>query len=139
MEPSYDGPRITPEQSPSLPPVTPEVVPGSFEPQLEQAPQPFEREPLPQEASVTQPQQTMPALPQPVVSVVDDDDATAALLTALPDVAADDDLIEKEWVNKAKHIIAETADDPHAREQAISQLQKEYLRKRYGKEVGVSE
>jgi hypothetical protein len=57
----------------------------------------------------------------------------------VPDVAADDDRIENQWVNKAKQIISETADDPRRREQAIGQLQREYLKKRYGKELGVSE
>jgi hypothetical protein len=57
----------------------------------------------------------------------------------MPATAADDDLIEKEWVDKAKKIIADTADDPHRREEAISQLQRDYLRKRYGKELGVAD
>ena len=53
-----------------------------------------------------------------------------------PSVASDDDLIEKEWVDKAKQIISSTKDDPHAREQAVVQLQTDYLRKRYGKVLG---
>lgn len=55
-----------------------------------------------------------------------------------PVVAADDDLIEKEWVDKAKKIIAETRDDPYRREQEVSRLQADYLRKRYGREIGIS-
>lgn len=58
--------------------------------------------------------------------------------TAGPTIAADDDLIEKEWVDKAKKIIAETKDDPYRREQEVARLQADYLRKRYGKELGVS-
>ena len=53
-----------------------------------------------------------------------------------PTVANDDDLIEKEWVDKAKKIIAETQDDPYRREQEVNKLQIDYLRKRYGKELG---
>lgn len=52
-----------------------------------------------------------------------------------PPVAADDDLIEKEWVEKAKKVIAETKHDPHLQEQAVSRLQADYLQKRYGKTV----
>jgi uncharacterized protein (DUF4415 family) len=52
-----------------------------------------------------------------------------------PAVAADDDLIEKEWVEKAKKVIAETKHDPHLQEQAVSRLQADYLQKRYGKTV----
>lgn len=53
-----------------------------------------------------------------------------------PLVAADEDIIEKEWVDKAKQIISETKDDPYIREQRIKKLQVEYIRKRYGREIG---
>jgi len=52
-----------------------------------------------------------------------------------PPAAADEDLIEKEWVEKAKKVIAETKHDPHLQEQAVSRLQADYLQKRYGKVV----
>lgn len=84
-------------------------------------------------------QVAMPALPMPVVSTpsmqaaspVSSDDDT-------PITANDDDLIEKEWVDKAKKILAETKDDPHRRESEVSKLQIEYIRKRYGREIGVA-
>lgn len=79
-------------------------------------------------------------LPPPVIAVpspqtggqqpVQDDVAT------MPLTAADDDLIEKEWVDKAKKIVASTKDDPYKREQEVGRLQEDYLRKRYGKELG---
>lgn len=139
MEPSLNAPRINYEQSPSLPAPMPEVVPGSVpevypdrEPtRIEQEPQPAPQQPAPDPAVV-------PVLPQPVVQT-DDTTVSPTVITDVPDTAADDDLIEKEWVNKAKHIIAQTVDDPRAREEAVGQLQREYLRKRYGKELGVSE
>jgi len=53
-----------------------------------------------------------------------------------PLIANDDDLIEKEWVDKAKKIIVETKDDPYRREQAVSRLQQDYLEKRYGRKIG---
>lgn len=59
-----------------------------------------------------------------------DDDAT-------PVVAADDDLIEKEWVEKAKQVVASTRDDPHAQDLAVGKLQAEYLKKRYGKVIAL--
>ena len=67
---------------------------------------------------------------QPVVS---------APSTVTPLVAADEDLIEKEWVDKAKEIIEQTKDDPHARTRKVNELQRDYLQKRYGKVVGASE
>lgn len=56
-----------------------------------------------------------------------------------PMVAADEDVIEKEWVDKAKKIITETKDDPHTRTERVNDLQKDYLQKRYGKVLGASE
>lgn len=141
MEPNFNAPRINPEQTPSLPSVSPEVAPGGNEQAgVEQGPRSTEQEPIPQpqQAAVPTAAIAAPALPQPVADEAVVDNASA-LLSSVPDVAADDDLIEKEWVNKAKHIIAETADDPYRREAAVSQLQREYLRKRYGKELGASE
>ncbi|MDB5187476.1 MAG: hypothetical protein JWM07_948 [Candidatus Saccharibacteria bacterium] len=56
-----------------------------------------------------------------------------------PIAASDDDLIEKEWVDKAKKIIMQTKDDPYRREIEVNKLQADYLRKRYGKELGSSQ
>lgn len=85
-----------------------------------------------------------PVLPPPVVSVasvpipsggVAPSDKT---VSDTPLVAADEDLIEKEWVDRAKKIVEETKDDPYRREQEVGKLQADYLRKRYGKELGAS-
>lgn len=56
-----------------------------------------------------------------------------------PILASDDDLIEKEWVDQAKRIIMDTKNDPYRREQEVSRLQADYLRKRYGKEIGTAD
>lgn len=64
---------------------------------------------------------------------------TAQPSSTTPLVAGDEDLIEKEWVDKAKEIIEQTKDDPHARTQKVNELQRDYLQKRYGKVVGASE
>ncbi len=72
----------------------------------------------------------------PVTPVPATSDVTS---TANPVVAADQDVIEKEWVDKAKKIITETKDDPHARTAKVNDLQKDYLQKRYGKVLGASE
>jgi Txe/YoeB family toxin of Txe-Axe toxin-antitoxin module len=55
----------------------------------------------------------------------------------MPQIAADEDLIEKEWVEKAKQVISETKHDPYSQEQAVRKLQAEYLSKRYGKVINV--
>jgi hypothetical protein cdiviTM7_01500 len=65
---------------------------------------------------------------QKTATVVSDDDT--------PLVAADEDLIEKEWVDKLKKIIILTKDDPYERSRVITQLQIDYLKKRYNKTLG---
>lgn len=80
------------------------------------------------------------ALPPVVVPQMQPGDDTVTDGSAdVPLVAADEDLIEKEWVDKAKKIIVSTKEDPYRREAEVSKLQVEYLRKRYGKELGASE
>ncbi len=78
-------------------------------------------------------------LPSPVVNDDATDDAAQQQTSdSNPLTAADDDLIEKEWVDKAKKIVEDTKDDPHMREKEVGKLQADYLRKRYGKELGTS-
>jgi hypothetical protein len=79
------------------------------------------------------PLQTVPA---PVIAA---DDVTGVIADDAPIAANDDDLIEKEWVDKAKKIIMQTKDDPYRREQEVNKLQADYLRKRYGRELGSSQ
>lgn len=55
-----------------------------------------------------------------------------------PVAANDDDTIEREWVDRAKQVIAQTKDNPYAREKAIGELQRDYLMKRYGRQIGTS-
>jgi hypothetical protein len=49
--------------------------------------------------------------------------------------AQDSDLIEKEWVDRAKAIIAQTRDDPHEQNRAMGTIKAEYIKKRYGKTI----
>jgi hypothetical protein len=86
---------------------------------------------------------TIPALPPlqvvPAPAPVVDDTAASLTDDDTPIAANDDDLIEKEWVDKAKKIILQTKDDPYLREQEVNKLQADYLRKRYGRELGSSQ
>jgi len=79
------------------------------------------------------------AVPIAPVAPVQDQQGQASAPSATPLVAADEDLIEKEWVDKAKEIIEQTQGDPHARTQKVNELQRDYLQKRYGKVVGANE
>ncbi len=72
---------------------------------------------------------TLPTIPTPV------QDDTSTTMAQTPAVAADDDVIEKEWVNKAKKVITQTKGDPYTKEREVSKLQADYMQKRYGKQV----
>ena len=134
-------PKSSPESFPQMPspaelpkPPTPErgplVAPERVERSLERGQE---------RTGLAQPVATPVQLPTPVPQTpVADDTTVASVQDDNPTTAADDDLIETEWVNQAKKIIAETRDDPHRREQEVSKLQADYLRKRYGKELGSS-
>lgn len=76
-------------------------------------------------------QYAQPVQPQQPVAPV-----TPLAPTSGPLVAEDADLIEKEWVDRAKKIILETKDDPFARTNRVNELQKDYLKKRYNKDLG---
>lgn len=56
-----------------------------------------------------------------------------------PAVADDVDLIEKEWVHKAKAIVARTRDDPHLQNKEMNKFKAGYIKKRYNKDIRVSE
>lgn len=50
-----------------------------------------------------------------------------------PAIADDVDLIEKEWVDRAKSIVNEHKHDPYNQEKEVSRLKTDYRQKRYGK------
>lgn len=57
-------------------------------------------------------------------------------MTPVPGPADDVDVIEPEWVNKAEEVVAAHQGDPYGEEEAIEDLQRDYLQKRYGHTVG---
>lgn len=135
MEPELPTPRFNPERGPEPVERVGEVLPeNNPETTVEKSAERFEqRSEASARASDTAAISLPTVTPTPVVedSPNDSDDDT-------PLTAGDDDLIEKEWVDKAKQVLAKTKDDPYEREQQISRLQVEYLRKRYGKELDTS-
>lgn len=138
MEPQMPAPRPNPEQSPSQYGQSAENRPYSLS-EIGRERYAETREQLPDPNAIAAIASSI-SLPTPVmatpVPVSDDNNTTAS--DGSPLVANDDDLIEKEWVDKAKRIISDTRDDPYRREEEISRLQVDYLRKRYGKELGAS-
>lgn len=56
-----------------------------------------------------------------------------------PLVAEEGDLIEKAWVQKAKAIVEHTRSDPHRQTTEINKVKKEYIQKRYHKDVKLND
>lgn len=57
----------------------------------------------------------------------------------MPHIADDTDLIEKEWVDKAKEIVDKYADDPYRQNKELNKVKAEYLKKRYNKVIAPSD
>lgn len=144
MEPKLPAANRGPEYGSSIAPRSAEFRAPSFSPEraLEQRPEQLERnaglEAAPNQAAQIILPPPVSVAPQPPVPIADDATAPPAV-NDIPLVANDDDLIEKEWVDKAKKIVTETKDDPYRRDAEVGKLQVEYLRKRYGKELGAIE
>ena len=65
--------------------------------------------------------------------------ASVPVAPATPVVADDNDIIEREWVDKVKQIISSTGSDPYAQQSEASRLMADYVLKRFGKKVGEPE
>ncbi len=60
------------------------------------------------------------------------------LAVQTPQIADDTDLIEKEWVEKAKEIVEKTKENPYLQNKAISEIKADYIKKRYNKDIAKS-
>ena len=120
----------TTPSNPASPENQPQPTGGEVQPPLTEAgaSAPAQSAPLPVQPPVlpTVPQTSAPQAASPQADVG-------------PQQADDVDVIEKEWVEKAEAIVEQTKDDPHAEEEAIEDLQIDYLKKRYGKDIKKSQ
>lgn len=78
----------------------------------------------------------VPSAPLPVLPVTNVLNTTG---TGTPSVADDSDLIEKEWVQKAKEIISKTQNNPHEQSKELNIFKADYMQKRYNKVLKLSE
>ncbi|MGK2896770.1 MAG: hypothetical protein ACSLEY_04205 [Candidatus Saccharimonadales bacterium] len=138
MEPK--SPESSADQLPTpieFTPISPEVGQAQYESTPERPTRsPEQGQELHNATTVAAPIQTA-QIAAPIVSATQ----AVARITAVddnPSAAADEDLIEKEWVDKAKQIISTTKQDPYRQEREVGRLQADYLKKRYGKELGSS-
>lgn len=66
--------------------------------------------------------------PQPVTAIAQDEE-----------LGLDDDALDEEWVNKAKSVAEQYQADPYMASKALSKVKAEYLQRRYGKQIKVSD
>jgi hypothetical protein len=66
-------------------------------------------------------------------------DAQNTSQSSIPEVAADSDLIEKEWVIKAKQIVLHTKDDPHEQSRQLTIFKAAYIKQRYNRTIQLDE
>lgn len=74
-----------------------------------------------------------PAPTMPAVSMQSDVSVTTQSSTQLTN--DDGDLIEKEWVNKAKLIVERNRDDPYKQSEELTVFKADYMKNRYGKTI----
>lgn len=133
-----------PYLSNDLPETTGEMLPVAHNQVPMQSGAP-ERQPLSSELPTAQagvaPQVQAPTAQPvvPLVSQVQVPGAPASGSQGSPPVADDVDLIEKEWVQRAKALVAKTKDDPHTQNKEMNKFKADYIKKRYNKEIKVSE
>jgi hypothetical protein len=58
-----------------------------------------------------------------------------SLNVSAPHIADDGDVIEKEWVDRAKQIVAHTRQDPYRQTKELHKFKAEYMQKRYNKTI----
>ena len=137
MDSVPNSPNISPQENqptgmeqPVHNPPTPETIPPDVEKLSPEIIKEGQSSGPPQDDAASQPL----ILPQVIQQGVPGQTADPGKTQANDPVVADDvDVIEKEWVDRAKQIINATADDPHRQETEINRLHQAYLQKRYGK------
>jgi hypothetical protein len=111
-----------PAGSENMPPAMPPAVPG-----------------MPPAAGQAAPAGGVPSmtLPLPVApaSNPQQNDVPATTQSATPTVVDDGDLIEKEWVNKAKQIVDQNRNDPFKQSEELTVFRADYMKKRYNKNI----
>ena len=92
-------------------------------------------------SSNLQDNQSITATGTPLSTVPTADVKTIKIPVAVdtPSSADDSDLIEQEWVEKAKNIVEQTKSDPSTQSKELSKFKADYIKKRYNKDIKVAE
>jgi hypothetical protein len=134
-----------------------------MEPTQEQAPAPSElprpsvdglptpemggEQPVSSLESSSQPPSPSPSAPDPVSDTSAVGAPAGQAPIAQPISVADDavlmaddaDLIEKEWVARAKSVVEQTKADPFVQNKELNKVKADYIKKRYNRDIKVSE
>ena len=96
-----------------------------------------ERAPVgPETAGSVQPlPAAMPAIPLPAPPASPQSDVSATTQATSLTVADDGDLIEKEWVDKAKRIVEANRNNPYNQSEELTVVKADYMQKRYNKTI----
>lgn len=101
----------------------------------------LELEPLqesgPSKEGAIAPMPALPAIPtaDPITIPVIADDSSTLATQSTTYSNTDTDRIEKEWIDKAKAIVAKTQDDPYEQKKEMSKVKAEYIKKRFNKSI----
>jgi hypothetical protein len=126
----------------SLPPVSEQApLPSVGEVQPEVAVQAAGPERAPS-AATAMPVAAQSAIPLPMAPVAPVSsppiDTSEASKSSSGGLIKDNDLIDKEWVDKAKRIVERTRNDPHEQSDQLTGVKAEYMKKRYNKTIKIS-
>ena len=113
---------------------------GDHEPAAAEHQPSMEQAPTPPETSLQAPQ-LVPAAPpiplptQPVAGAGLPSNVASTTGAASATGADDSELIEKEWVNKAKAIVERTREDPYKQTEELTVVKADYMKQRYDKTI----
>jgi hypothetical protein len=113
-------------------PAETELTPGSG---LERTAQTPENRPALQKPAVSSQDVSSIAVPSQVTAQTFSDDQTGDGASASASPANHADRIEKQWVDRAKAVIAQTKNDPYRQKAEISKVKAEYIKKRFNKTI----
>jgi hypothetical protein len=135
---STSGPELQ-LPTPLSPNVAYEQAPMPAQQQPEQAAAVAELLPLPQAPQPSYAGHAVAPTTMPTGQYTQVNAVSTTTNVVVPDVADDQDLIEKEWVSKAKQIVEKTRNDPYQQSQELTVFKSEYMQKRYNKSIKMSE
>src|SRR5437868_5134886 len=110
-------------------PAEPTQEPGSAPHELAREQAPEQGASLPPAPMAAQPATALPQIPAAPAAPSQGMAPTDNTALQTPQIADDADLIEKEWVTKAKQIVEQTKNDPYLQTKEMNKMKADYLKK----------